>query len=86
MVTRGLMDALLRDPTAARKAGKREGVWGGGRAGGGDKGVCGGDYKLARMGGRGWRTEKGKVVSFYFNLRCILKEMVLLRVLSMSMS
>jgi hypothetical protein len=32
------MDALLRDPTAARKTGRREGVWGGGRAGGGDKG------------------------------------------------
>ena len=37
MVTRGLMDALLRDPTAARRAGWWEGVWGGGRAGGGEK-------------------------------------------------
>ena len=37
MVTRGLMYALLRDPTAARRAGRREGVWGGGRAGGGEK-------------------------------------------------
>lgn len=61
MVTRGLMDALLRDPTAARRAGWREGVWGGGEEqeeetrGGGR-----GDYKLARMGWGGGEGREGK--------------------------
>lgn len=56
MVTRGLKDALLRDPTAARRAGRREGGLGRGksrRRGKGGGGGRGRDYKLARMGW-GW--------------------------------
>lgn len=53
------MDALLRDPTAARRVGRREGVWGGGRAGGGEKEEGGRGYKLPRMGGGGEGEEGG---------------------------
>lgn len=61
MVTRGLMDALLRDPTAARRAGWREGVWGGGgRAGGGDKRGGAGGLQTSEDGVGGGEGREGK--------------------------
>lgn len=51
------MDALLRDPTAARRTGRREGVWGGGRAGGGEKG--GGRLQTSKDGVGGGEGREG---------------------------
>lgn len=55
------MDALLRDPTAARRAGWWEGVWGGGRAGGGEKEERGERLQTSKDGVGVGREGKGGV-------------------------